>query len=66
MFIGLVRPNHANCPEKTYAHCSMLARACNMTARFLRLETFEGSTVFLENASTRGGITGGCGGFEAL
>lgn len=37
-----------------------------MTARFLRLETFEGSTVFLENASTRGGITGGCGGFEAL
>lgn len=37
-----------------------------MTALFFRLDTFEGSTVFLANDSTRGGISGGSGGLEAL
>lgn len=37
-----------------------------MTARFLRLFTFPGSTVFRENAASRGGISGGRGALEAL
>lgn len=50
--------------EDTYAHCSMLASACNITARFLRLPTFPGSTVFRAKASSRGGMSGGLGALE--
>lgn len=48
----------------TYAHCSMLASAWSMTARFLRFPTFSGSTVFRANATSRGGISGGLGALE--
>jgi len=44
---------------RSVAHCSILAKACNMTARFLRLLTFPGSTVVRENDGSRGGISGG-------
>jgi len=45
----------------TYAHCSMLASACNMTARFFLFITFPGSTVFFKYCASRVGTSGGFG-----
>ena len=53
------------CESQTYAHCSMLASACNMTALFFLRPIFRGSMVFLAMASSRGGSSGGAGAFAA-
>lgn len=47
----------------TYAHCSMLASACSMTALFFLRAILAGSTVFRAYVSSRGGTSGGLGAF---
>jgi hypothetical protein len=51
---------------ETYAHCSMLANACSMTALFFRLPSFAGLTMFLTYNASRGGRSGGLGEFGNL